>query len=117
MNELMERICKLCQTIRFQGTREKELQAALETLLRANFSAVAREVKLAPGAIVDFLVEGVALEVKIDGSPMEVTRQLHRYAQSELVQALILVTTRAKHRTGPSELNGKPVLVVWLSPF
>lgn len=114
----IDRICELCQTLRFRGSREKDLQEALEGLLRANFSGVLREAQLEPGSIVDFLVSDVvAVEVKLDGSPMDVTRQLQRYAKNARVEAVVLVTTRAKHRAVPTALREKPVRVVWLSPF
>ncbi|KKK98092.1 hypothetical protein LCGC14_2646250 [marine sediment metagenome] len=94
----LDAICELCPKLRFHGTREVLLQDALGQLLRATFSEVDREVPLTKSAVVDFLVGDVAIEVKIDESPMAVTRQLRRYAESPRVQSLVLVTTRAKHR-------------------
>lgn len=113
-----DRILELCRTLRPQTTSEKALQDALEPLIRASFpSGMTREAILGPGDVVDFLVEDVAVEVKVDGSPMEVTRQLHRYAGHDAVAALVLVTTRAKHRGLPPTLRGKPVAVAWLCPL
>jgi hypothetical protein len=117
MTETVDRILELCRTIRCQTATERELQDALEVLLRANFPSVTREAQLGPKDIVDFLVDDVAVEVKVDGSPMAVTRQLQRYAQHERVQSLVLVTTRAKHRSVAGELQKKPVRVAWLAPF
>lgn len=117
VTETLDRICELCQTLQCRVARELPLQDAIETLLRENFLGVMREAKLSPGSIVDFLVNSVGLEVKTDGAPTHVLRQIQRYAESDLVQAMVLVTTRAKHREMPNELRGKPVRVVWLSPF
>jgi hypothetical protein len=39
----------------------------------------------------------VAIEIKIDGSCSEVTRQIHRYSQHPDVEEILLITTCAKH--------------------
>lgn len=118
MMETVDRILELCRTIRCQTATERELQDALEVLLRENFSSVTREAQLGPKDIVDFLVDdAVAVEVKVDQSPMAVTRQLQRYAAHEKVQSLVLVTTRAKHKSVQRSLRKKPVRVAWLAPF
>lgn len=117
MSPTTARILELCRTLRPQTTSEKALQDALEPLIRESFPSVTREAVLGPKDVVDFLVEGVAVEVKVDGSPMAVTRQLHRYAEHDQVRELVLVTTRAKHRSIPPTLRGKPVAVAWLCPL
>lgn len=63
------------------------------------------------------MVEGTGIEVKIKGSLTEVTRQVHRYAQSEQVESLILITARGSHRGLPREMNGKRVIVIYLNPL
>lgn len=115
--ETADRILELCRTLRPQTTSEKDLQAALWNQLKRSFPSATRETVLGPGDQVDFLVQDVAVEVKVDGSPMEVMRQLQRYAMHEQVAAVVLVTTRAKHRGLPPTLRGKPVLVAWLCPL
>lgn len=75
-----------------------------------------REVFVAKGSRVDFLVEGgVVIEVK-KGKPNSktVARQLERYASSDMVSEVILVSERGLvwHT---SEANGKPVRYVSLS--
>lgn len=52
--------------------------------------------------------EGIAIEVKIQGSTSAVIRQLTRYAQHNSIKSIILVTSRMRHQV-PSELNGKPI--------
>lgn len=118
MDPTVTKILELCQTLRCQTTVEKALQDALETLFRENFSTVERELHLGPGDVVDFLLDGsVAVEVKVDGSPMALTRQIQRYAEHKRVEAVVVVTTRAKHRSVPNKLRGKPVAVAWLNPL
>lgn len=114
---LVERICTLCQQLTFRGTNEQELQDGLELLFKAHFSDVTREASLSNHDRVDFLVEDVGIEVKVEGSPMQVMRQLRRYLEYEEVSEVVLVTTLRKHQEMPTLLGGKPVHVVWLSPF
>lgn len=71
-----------------------------------------REVVLAPGDRIDFLVGSLGLEVKVVGSEATVLRQLQRYAQSERVTELLLFTLRMQLGRGfPPSLSGKPVRV------
>jgi len=95
---------------------EKVLQAAIHELLtEAGLDLdVIREASLTERDRVDFLVRSVALEVKVDGSPNAVLRQLHRYAQSDRVGAILLVSTRARLTQLPCSLNGKPVRALHL---
>lgn len=94
---------------------EYRLQNAIAVTLADHGVRFGREVRLTPEDIVDFLVEDrVALEVKIDGSLSEVTRQLHRYAQSVRVNEILLVTTRAHHKAMPSAFSGTPIRVLHL---
>jgi hypothetical protein len=61
---------------------------------------------------VDFLISRIALEVKVGGSLADVMRQLSRYAKSPSVDALMLVTSRLRHRVClPEKVNGKPLQV------
>jgi hypothetical protein len=100
---------------RFRHASEKELQDGLAQVLSANRIAFTREHRLSADSVVDFMLEeGLALEVKTDGSQPEVLRQLHRYAQFDEVRALMLVTSRARLAQMPEELNGKPVFVIAL---
>jgi hypothetical protein len=68
-----------------------------------------REVSLTPKDRPDFMVGGVAIELKVDGSAPEVTRQLMRYVQHPDVTGVVLVTTRQRHMCMPATMQGKPV--------
>lgn len=64
----------------------------------------------------DFFVpsSGIVVEVKVDGGPAEVLRQLFRYAQLPEVSALVLVTGCASHMAIPDLIADKRVHVAWV---
>jgi hypothetical protein len=98
---------------RFVFATERELQDGIESVLREQGLAFGREAIISPRDRADFLVEpGICIEVKVDSTLSEVTRQLHRYAQIKDVAALVVVTSLHRHRALPSVLSGKPVHVV-----
>lgn len=98
---------------------EYTLQNLLATVLP---QYARREVKLGDEDRIDFLVRCVTLperidvgvEVKVDGAPAAVMRQLHRYLSHDELAGIVLVTTKRSHRDIPDALHGKPVQVVWL---
>lgn len=90
---------------------EALLQEDVEAALRSEGIAFTREVRLTPTDRVDFLVGSVAVELKTKGARNAVLAQLIRYAQSDRVEDILLVTTRYAHCQMPPELNGKRVLV------
>lgn len=109
------RVRQAIEAYRYTFTDEKELQTALADALGRAGLVFQREVVLSPRDRVDFLLEpGVVVEVKIDGGLSDLTRQLYRYAQLERVQALVVVTSRARLVNVPGTMNGKPALVVEL---
>lgn len=93
-------------------------EAALQDLIADSFTSEGvsfeREVRLSAHDRIDFLCDTVGIEVKVDGSVSDVTRQLHRYAQSERVAEIILVTTRSRHTAVPASFAGKPIRVLHL---
>lgn len=99
-----------------RGT-ERELQDAIEEMLRAEEIPYEREVELAAADRPDFMVERCAVEVKMKGSPAEVLRQLLRYAKHDRVDRLVLITTRSSHVDIQPTLLGKPLLVLYVSPL
>lgn len=98
---------------RFRHATEDELQQGLAEALAAAGYRVEREARLNTRDRIDLLVDAVGVEVKIAGIPRDVERQLERYALSDRVRALVLVTNRARHRP-PTTMNGKPVAVASL---
>lgn len=108
---MIEIILSLLKNTRFKFKTEKELQQGIEDALKANSIEYLREFKLNEKDIPDFLIGDIALEVKISGNAVSVSRQLLRYAQDERIKTLILFTTKQMHI--PLTLNEKPVHKVW----
>jgi hypothetical protein len=89
---------------------EYEYQDQLDAWLEERGFAFLREFNLSAGDRVDFMVEDIAVELKLKCPSNEILRQLARYSQHESVrEILILSATRAPLQKIPSTLNGKPV--------
>ncbi|HWJ71895.1 MAG TPA: hypothetical protein VNX29_01900 [Kaistia sp.] len=90
---------------------EKRAQADLEATFDAIRPAgrVRREVRLSNEDIIDFVVDGVGVEVKIGGSAPAIYRQLRRYAEHEDIRALLLVTSVAMSL--PAQILGKDAAI------
>jgi hypothetical protein len=108
---------QIITSFRYSFTNEIELQDGVATALFEAGIIHEREVKLSSRDRIDFLIPpGIGIEVKeIAQSPSKVLRQLHRYAESDRIVALALVTARSQHIVLPSEIGGKPLVVVNLS--
>lgn len=101
--------------VSFHYVDEDELQRGLSFVLTDAGYRVQREVALAPGERIDLMVGHVGIEVKIASTAATVHRQLKRYAATGLVDALILVTNRARHMTlDEITIGSVPVTVVRL---
>lgn len=108
-------LASMISSYRYTFSSESELQEQIAGVLDASGVPNERELALGPKDRLDFLVTGdIAVEVKIASSRSEVLRQLHRYAQSERIAGIVLVTNRARHIQMPDSLNGKPVRVASL---
>jgi hypothetical protein len=97
---------------RLRYVDERGLQDAVARAL-ANAGVEARaEVVIAPGARIDFLVGRVGIEIKVDGAPAAVERQLRRYLRSDALDALVLITNRVRHARIASPASAKPISVL-----
>ena len=111
-------------SFRFRYNNEKELQVGVFSALTQLEVPFIPEHPLNPQDRIDFYipVEKIGIECKTQDSRggaglTAVTRQLWRYAKSDDISSLILITTRSKHRDLPTEILGKPLLVVYLNSF
>lgn len=91
---------------------EKRLQEAVAEELTVNRIDFEREVTLAKGDVVDFMVGNVGLELKIKGQRRAIYRQCERYCEHDRVHALVLGSAVAMGV--PATVNGKILLVAQL---
>lgn len=109
-------VCQQLASYRYRVGNEAELQQQIETALtREGITFTPQYVLDAQTRLDVFLPDyAAAVELKTEGSPASVLRQLHRYAQLTPIAALVLVTTRARLCGMPDVLNHKPLHVVAL---
>ena len=118
-------------------THEKLLQEDVHAALVAGCTegrGVRREHSLSASERLDFFVgdfvdreehgvrtvscpAGVAVELKVAGSPADVQRQLWRYTRHASVRGVLLVTTKHRHRRCTGAFDGKPVVVLHLGDY
>ena len=101
-----EGLCGFLRSRRFRLNTERQVQDGIDAELARAGIAFERECRLSAADVVDFLVEGIALEVKISGGTLDIYRQLERYAAHDRVQSIILASNVAT--TMPEEIKGKP---------
>lgn len=94
---------------------EVDLQDGVALALGGLALPFTREATLDGRSRIDFLVGRTGIEVKTGGSLSDLTRQLHRYAASTLLDGLVVVSPLHRHRALPAELRGKPIAVCDLS--
>lgn len=109
-----EGVKNLLAKLRIPHSCEAEMQEFIERAFLHYGVSFVREASLAAADRVDFLVSGgIAVECKVKGQPLEILRQLERYARSQRVSVVVLVTSR--HMRLPTTIEGKPAFVVNVS--
>lgn len=99
----------------YRVSNEDALQTGLADVFTTAGFPVQREAVLNAQDRVDFLVGNVAVEVKTAGSVIALARQVQRYAHSDKVDSIVVVTTRIEHLQLPRALAGVTVTVVHVS--
>src|SRR5947199_118923 len=102
-----DQLAAILQAYRIRFYSELHLQDGIAQALTQESIPFEREKQLTPKDRIDFLVGGIGVEIKIESASASVLRQLHRYAQHDLIRELLLVTSRAKHLSIPRRMNGK----------
>lgn len=95
---------------RFPLEDEIRAQALIHDVLRARFGSLVQREAPAPGGRIDFRVADIGAEIKLEGQPAAIIRQISRYLDSPALAGLVLVT--AKAIAVPSMIKSKPVRVV-----
>lgn len=103
-------IAKLLQGKRLSLQIEKKTQTEIEQILMDASVMYNREFALSKGSIIDFLIEGIGIEVKLKASSKAIFQQLLRYSQFEEIKGIILVTN--KFIKLPPSMNKKPTHVI-----
>lgn len=89
---------------------EKLLQSQIVDIFSLNNILHLREHRLDDKNILDFFINGIAIEIKIGGQAKKIYRQCERYAQFDEVKAILLVANKA---TGfPKSIIGKDCYVL-----
>jgi hypothetical protein len=109
----VEDCLRILKAYRFPLASEIPLQDAIEKKFMEFGIPYKREHILGPKDRVDFMVGGIAIEVKIKSSPTALYRQIKRYAEHDEVLRLVLVSNVVT--MFPPAINGKPVFVVNLA--
>lgn len=107
----LHQVMDVLRSTRFLWATEDELQRGVAEAFAAAGLGFVREARLDSHSRPDFLVGRVAVEVKVAGAQGAVYRQLARYARSDQVDAVVLVTACASHgRWSELGVGAKPVL-------
>lgn len=107
-----ESVVTALRSARLPLEREKETQAVIAATFDAAGIGYRREVDIGKRDIIDFLVNGIGIEVKIGGAKRAILKQCTRYCETGKLSALILATNVAIGF--PREVAGVPCFVVSL---
>jgi hypothetical protein len=110
---LVERLRCLLGRYRFTFGTERQLQDQLENIFQADHLEFQREYILTKADRLDFLIDAVAIEVKIGGSINTHLRQLKRYNDHAAIRGGILIGTKPFDM--PDSLSDKAVALINLS--
>lgn len=110
-------VADILRRYRFSFTDEDELHQGIAQALKKNGVSFVHEKTLSRKDRIDFLCDGgIGIEVKVDGSPSAVGRQVLDYLKFEEVSEVVLVTSRvlaAAYLREPTS-SGKKIEIVEL---
>ena len=108
----LHRIIAAIDARRFLFSSERELQDAIGEVL-VPFGAE-REARIPYAGRIDFRIDRLGVEIKVDGSLPKVAGQVLRYVKSGALDQLLLVTTKRAHAEVAGERLGAVVRVLVL---
>ncbi len=114
MSDIFSQTTKLTEiisSVKLQHSTEFILHGQLYELFDSLKIPYIKEHRLSAKDIVDlFVLDGIAIECKVKGQPIQIHRQLERYALHDEVKSIILVT--AKYMRVKPVINGKPAFII-----
>jgi hypothetical protein len=110
---MIERVLEVLRSTRFHYGSERELQDGIAQAFDKADIVYAREAILSKRDRPDFLVEKIAIEVKIKAATSALLRQVMRYTEHDLTD-IVVVTTPRFAALVPSRMGGKAIHVVGL---
>ena len=100
-----------------EATVQITLSTAMLLMLGDRLGNLKREHRLTPKDRLDFLLDGIGIEVKVKGGLSELTRQLFRYAEHPDVKGILVASTRSQHAALPELIREKPVAFLNLGDY
>jgi len=113
MNPSVNNILTIINSYKFRIDDEIKLHNQIDKVLTDHGVDFKREHRLSNRDIVDFFIDGIALEIKIKGRPMPIYRQCERYCEHDCVTDIILATSKSMGL--PEDINSKPAYLINLS--
>ena len=115
MDHDIKAIIEILQSLRMPAAiEERDIHAAIMSVLDARSIAYEHECVLGPRCRIDFLVGDIGLEVK-KGCPRSsvLCKQIGRYLKSERLSAILVVSQQYVNL--PTMINGKKVVLITLN--
>ncbi len=114
INEILKNIQLSLKGTSLNLSNEKLLQNDIATAFEKHNIAFKKEVKLDEKSTVDFMIEDLAIEIKISSkvSAMSIYRQIEKYAKNEKVAAVLLMTSKTVRM--PESVFGKEIYILSL---
>lgn len=114
INEILKKIQLSLNGASLNLSNEKLLQNDIATAFEKHNIPFKKEVKLDEKSTVDFMIEDLAIEIKISSkvSAMSIYRQIEKYAKSEKVAAVLLMTSKTVRM--PESVFGKEIYILSL---
>lgn len=104
-------LAALLGRFRFAQVTERELQDSIARILVDARIGFEREPELSERDRIDFLIDGLGVEVKCQGGLSALTRQAQRYLLHDRVAELAVVSTLARLCAVP-DMQGKKVTAI-----
>lgn len=112
---MIEQIATALRRGRYRRGTEAMLQKDIAEMLTGlvGISGFKKEAVIGPRERIDFLVTGgIGIEAKLKWPARKIYRQLERYAESDAITGIILISGTAMGC--PDSMNGKPIYFVSL---